>query len=247
LEVEQRTFLRDLMDPITNWESEVSRKLLSEQEREDRTHVIEFNKESIERPDLMTQVNALTVQVNNGLLTLDEARNKMNMPPLPDSLGEKFRIPLNMGVIGESQAAPAQPDQDTSTELTEAASSVLQHELERAAERIAVDAKKRAKTRESFEGWLADIDDRHRKIITRNTMPAAFMVAKATGQKPGDFHVNTLHGFFGIIRDTYKLAAPFDDQERALKVNDAGTQILKDCYKLARQRWSEDSASKKSD
>jgi hypothetical protein len=85
------------MDPITNWETEVSRKLLSEQEREERTHVIEFDKESIERPDLTTFVNALTVQVNNGLLTLDEARNKMNMPPLPDGIGEQFRIPLEYG------------------------------------------------------------------------------------------------------------------------------------------------------
>ena len=251
LEVENRTFLRDLMDPITNWEAEVSRKLLSEQEREERTHIIEFDKESIERPDLTTFVNALTVQVNNGLLTLDEARNKMNMPPLPDGLGEQFRIPLNMGVIGPADEQPEEVEEqeeveEIETDLTEAASNVLQHELERAAERIAVDAKKRAKTRESFDSWLADIDDRHRKVITRNTMPAAFMVAKATGQKPGDVHVNTLHGFFATIRDTYKLAAPFDDQERALKVNDAATQILKDCYHLARTKWNEDSASKKS-
>ena len=252
LEVMQRILLFDLMDPMTNWETEVSRKLLSEQEREERTHVIEFDKESIERPDLTTFTNALTVQVNNGLLTLDEARNKMNMPPLPDGLGEQFRIPLNMGVIGLTDEQPEEVEEqeeieDVETDLTEAASNVLQHELERAAERIAVDAKKRAKTRDSFDSWLADIDDRHRKVITRNTMPAAFMVAKATGQKPGDVHVNTLHGFFATIRDTYKLAAPFDDQERALKVNDAGTQILKDCYHLARTKWNDDSANKKSD
>jgi hypothetical protein len=159
-----------------------------------------------------------------------------------------------MGVIGPADE-PAEEDEEQEEpvarsgdrkRLTEAAASVLQHELERAAERIAVDAKKRAKTRESFDSWLADIDDRHRKVITRNTMPAAFMVAKATGQKPGDVHVNTLHGFFATIRDTYKLAAPFDDQERALKVNDAATQILKDCYHLARKKWNDDCASRKS-
>jgi HK97 family phage portal protein len=260
LEIMQRILLFDLMDPMTNWETEVGRKLLSEQEREDRTHVIEFDKESIERPDLNTFTNALSIQVNNGLLTLDEARNKMNMPPLPNGMGSQFRIPLNMGVIGaaptepadiiedeEGQPAPEVEPKATTPDLTEAAASVLQHELERAAERIAVDAKKRAKTRDGFDAWLGTIDDRHRKVITHNTRPAAFMAAKATGQKPGEVHVNTLHGFFATIRDSYKLAAPFNDQERALKVNDASTQILKDCYKLARQRWSDDSANMKSD
>jgi len=236
LEVENRTFLRDLADPMSTWEEETQTKLLLPIERDERTHTIEFNKESIERPDLMTFVNALQVQVNNGLLSLNEARNKMNLPDIGED-GDKFRVPANivlMDQIGQAGAdAPdtdeggpfAVPAAEPDPELDEAARNVIAHELTRAAERIAVDAKARAKKPATFLSWINDVNTRHREIVANNLKAASIMLAAVTGSTWQDIHNNTLERFFDNIAKEYLSASECQSAELPIQVVDAAARI----------------------
>jgi HK97 family phage portal protein len=210
LEVENRNFLRDLQDPLTNWESECYQKLLSPAEKERRSHVVEFDKEQVERPDLTTFTNALIAQVNNGLLTLDEARDKMNMPPLPDGQGDVFRIPLNMGTIGEEPDEEIEEDEGLDdSEVAAAAAAVLSNQLARAAERIAADAKTRAKHGdvEKYNAWRDQIEQRHQKVIERNIESATALIAIVKKESSAEIQANILGNFFATICERYAAAA----------------------------------------
>ena len=235
LEIENRTFLRDLQDPLTNWESECYRKLLTPAEKDRRSHVIEFDKEQIERPDLTTFTSALISQVNNGLLTLDEARNKMNMPPLPNGEGSHFRIPLNMGVIGDDEAEP--DDEPTDSDVSTAASFVLSRALTSCAERIAADAKTRSKHGDidKFNEWRGQIETRHQRVISRQVEPATNMVAVARKQCPEDIQANILKTFFATIAERYAQASEGASKDNLpIRVAEASSEVARLINKLAR-------------
>ena len=240
LEVENRNFLRDLQDPLTNWESECYKKLLTPAEKERRSHVVEFDKEQIERPDLTTFTNALIAQVNNGLLTPDEARDKMNMPPLPDGQGDVFRIPLNMGTVGyqpdeEPAAEPA--DEPTDGDIAAAAAQVLSSELKRSAERIAADAKTRAKHGDlkKYNEWRGQIEERHQRIIGRNLEPATNLFAAVKKDTPAEIHTNILTSFFATISDRYAAAADGATQaDLPIRVSEASADVARIVHNLAR-------------
>jgi len=223
LEVENRTFLRDLADPMSNWEEECKLKLLTPQERSTRSHTVEFNKESVERPDLTTFVNALVSQVNNGLLSLNEARNKLNMPPLPSGDGDKFRIPLNMGVLGDAAPEPSQPP---TADILEAAHHVLAHEMRRGIERIAVDAKKRAKEPDVFIEWIENINDRHRRIVAENIQAGSAIVAAASNRDASELHLSIVNRLFDILRETYLSATDCQPDELPIRVADVSTTLI---------------------
>jgi len=241
LEVENRTFLRDMQDPMTNWESECARKLLSPEEKENRSHVIEFNKESIERPDITTQVNALQVQVNNGLLTLDEARNILNMPPVPNGLGQDFRIPLNMGILGEEPEGlepPAEDSEPEKEELIQAAADALLFQLERAAKRISSDAEAKAKGRDKFDEWLEGFEEKHIDVVSNNTLKASRVLAKLMRKDLQEFHDNTLKMFFDTISSAYKKASECKIRELKPSVEEASDEVRKTLMK--EWTWKDD-------
>lgn len=107
LEQENKSFLDDALDGwLVQFEQEFSDKLLSEEQKRADSHLIEFHRDAILRVDLKSQVEALTMEVNNGLLSPDEARAIRNRPPIPGGLGSAFRMPANHVVLTE-------PDADT--------------------------------------------------------------------------------------------------------------------------------------
>jgi len=107
LEQENRAYLQDSLDPwLCAWESETDDKLLSVEELDNETHYCEFVRAALERTDSKNENDLLIAATNNGQMNLDEARAIRNLPPIPNGEGKKFRIPLNIGVIGEPAPAP---------------------------------------------------------------------------------------------------------------------------------------------
>lgn len=234
LEVENRTFLRDLADPMSTWEEEVKDKLLMPLEREEGTHTIEFNKESIERPDLTTFVNAVNAQVNNGLLTVNEARNKMNLPEIGE-VGNRFRVPANVVLLDEETsdeepAAPfATPPAEPDPEVDEAARNVIKDQLANAAKRISADAKSKAKTPQNFLKWLDNLQTRHRRIVGQQLQSPAYLLAALRQQQSGatfeEIHNNTLDRFFDTIAREYLAASECQPDQLPMQVLDAEARI----------------------
>lgn len=242
LEVENRTFLRDLQDPLTNWESECYQKLLSDEEKENRTHVIEFDKETIERPDTTTQTQALIAQVNNGIINLDEARDKMNLPPLPDGLGQEYRIPLNLGVIGSEEMPEddagmgEEPDEGVSESVNAAVALVLSRDLARSAERIAADAKTRAKhgNKEKYAEWLAAIRKRHEGSVAKYIEASAHLLATVRKEDKHTTHNNIVQTFFATITERYGSAQEYSGQDLPLKVAEVSADVSRLIQQIGR-------------
>ena len=214
LEVEGKNFLRDLADPMSNWEDECRLKLLSPQEKESRSHVIEFNKEAIERPDLLTYVNALSIQLERGILTLNEVREKLNLPSAGEE-GDKFRIPLNIGTLGEEDSSQNEEepdvddvDEEEDSDALEASRMALSDILESMANRIAADAKSRAN--KGYEDWFSNIDERHKRIFLEKTYRATQVVDIISNQSNG--HEKCARLFFDVVNAEYSKAINQNDQ-----------------------------------
>ena len=104
LEQENQAYLDEALDGwLCQWEEECGAKLLTEKERNADTHFVEFQRDALVRVDLRTQVDVLVTEVNNGLLSLDEARAIRNRPALPNGLGAGYRIPANILQLGADE------------------------------------------------------------------------------------------------------------------------------------------------
>lgn len=184
LEQENQSFLDDSLDPwLTTWEEELEDKLLTEQQKEADSHVIEFVRKKVVALDAQTESNVLTQDVNNGLMNVDEARAIQNRPPLPNGEGQKFRMPANIIIIGEDDEEPPpapvedpddeEPEDDDRTRrLKESTTEFLVHTLDRMARRLVISAKKASKNHRKFGDWLDQIENQHRQVVIEALTPA---------------------------------------------------------------------------
>jgi HK97 family phage portal protein len=76
---------------------------------------VEFDFAGLERPTPQQELDLLMAQVNQGLLSLNEARSKRNLPPVDN--GDELRVPS--GVMLLSQLAAAKEATEAATEATE--------------------------------------------------------------------------------------------------------------------------------
>lgn len=99
LEQENQSYLDDALDPwLVKWEEECWDKLLTEDEKRNDTHVVEFLRNALVRADLAARGNFYHQGLQDGWFNRDEVRAMENMNPMPDGIGQKYYIPLNMGV-----------------------------------------------------------------------------------------------------------------------------------------------------
>ncbi len=101
LEQENQSFLDDCLDVwFSQIEDECAEKLLTEREKAENTHVVEFLRQSLVRADMTTRYEAYNKGLQAGFLTRDEVRERENLNPLPDGDGSRFFVPLNMTLAG---------------------------------------------------------------------------------------------------------------------------------------------------
>jgi HK97 family phage portal protein len=117
LEQENQAYLDDCLDwYLVLWETEAADKLLSEDEKDNDTHTVQFERAALLRVDYKSQTDSLVQEVNNGLLLIDEARAIRNRPPYPDGIGSKPMRPVNIAPLEAATVAddPAPPLADES-------------------------------------------------------------------------------------------------------------------------------------
>lgn len=98
-------------------EQEADRKLLTEDERQD--HYFEHIVDALLRGDAKTRSEATGKLLNDGVLTINEARDMYNLNPVAGELGDVLRVPVNTAPIdrwreGQISGDNAQPDQSDS-------------------------------------------------------------------------------------------------------------------------------------
>lgn len=119
LEQENQSYLDEALDGwFVAWEEECAAKLLTDKERENDTHFVEFMRSAIVRADIAARFGAYNTAINGGWMSPDEARAKENDRPIEGGAGKWFRFPLNMGAIDGGElinpnqtAASSEPDQ----------------------------------------------------------------------------------------------------------------------------------------
>jgi len=245
LEQEEQSLLGDCYDLwFCRWEAELNDKLLTEREKDADSHFWEFTRDALVRTDTETLVNSLAVEVNNGLLSVDEARAIRNRPPLPDGLGEKFRMPLNHEIMGEEddddtppEPAPIppqlpQPDPENEEEEDEggdegeralAAHRVLLVDvMRRVHKRIAVHARKAARSPDSFVDWIDGLERDHGAAFDSMLGPVLGAVCELGG-RDGRRQPNLLllrERYFGGVRAGMLAAAECRPDELAARVGE---------------------------
>lgn len=89
---------------MVRWEQEINRKLLTPIER--KTFFVEHLIDGLLRGDAKTRAEALQIRFMNGNLSIDEWRAIENQNPLPDGLGKKYYVQLNMAPVDAAKAEP---------------------------------------------------------------------------------------------------------------------------------------------
>jgi len=86
-----------LMPWLKRWENEISRKLISTQEKNNRVYA-EHNVDALLRGDTNSRYAAYAIGRQWGWLSINDIRQKENMPAVDG--GDSYQLPLNMGNAG---------------------------------------------------------------------------------------------------------------------------------------------------
>lgn len=104
LEQENQAYLDESLDPwLCRWEDECREKLLTEEQKNQDTHVVEFLRQALVRADIVARYTAHNIAVRGGWESRDEVRSSENKAPLPGGEGKKFFAPLELQVIGDNK------------------------------------------------------------------------------------------------------------------------------------------------
>ncbi|QAX93998.1 portal protein [Streptomyces phage Euratis] len=76
-------------------------------ETADRFRFVKFNLDGIQRGAPKDRMELYSLGLQNGIYSIDEVRAAEDLPPLPDGLGETYRVPLNLGDVAEDKPDPA--------------------------------------------------------------------------------------------------------------------------------------------
>lgn len=191
LEQENKAFLADCLNPwLIKWEEECFAKLLTVKEQEADSHYFEFNRDALEQADTKSQTEAMAVELNNGMLTLDEVRKIKNRPAVPDGLGAKYRMPVNIGILGETPPTnqPPQPQEPDAKDQA-ARRAVVVDACRRAIKRLSTHARRAAEHPSKFLAWLDGFRSEHEAVLIEMLSPSvglntndAAAVAQETGR-----------------------------------------------------------------
>ena len=157
---------RSLLPWLTRIEQAMTVKLLTEEER--NTYVIEHETTSFMRGDTKSRFDAYAVGIQNGILSVNEARAKENLNPVDG--GDEIRVPLNTEAVGEDQAGAGSGadvgGQRSAFRLVDV-SDFMTDSRRRAVGRRenAADTEKTGALRASFSAWLGGQAEEIRAMI----------------------------------------------------------------------------------
>lgn len=106
LEMEEKAFLNDIDVWLVQFEDECNQKLLTERQKYLDTHYFEFDRKALIQIDSTTEKQLIIDYTNNGIMSEEQARQKLNL-----SFDENgtYRRPSNLLIVGEEEVAPEAP------------------------------------------------------------------------------------------------------------------------------------------
>lgn len=183
---------------LTHWFSTArgaaQKKLLTEKERRNRTHFIDFNTSKLIERDLKTQVEILQIERQNEIINAAEWRRKLNMSPRTDAAADLYFNPhvksnetsLNGEPEPATEPAPAKPAKPAKNTLTPAARIVCEDAISRITRRVTSHARNTSKNPAKLTAWLDTKAYDHRDVFHQMIMPAATLVAESLNAQGDD-------------------------------------------------------------
>ena len=201
LEQENKSYLDEALMPwLIAWEEEWEAKLLTENEKSDDSVTVEFIKQALLMGDMAARSAFYHAALLDGWMSRDEVRALENMNEMPEGLGQKYYIPTNMAIAGESVPAampaagspPAEPPDEPEVPEANAGQGyeqriesikglqrdLLLEVLERIVKRVCGQAKAQATEHARLSLWLEAFRDKNRPAIRDELLT----VARATGE-----------------------------------------------------------------
>lgn len=100
LESEGQSYLDYTLQPwLKTWEAECEDKLLTEKQKSEDSHLIEFNREALIQMSFTDKIQGIAKQQETGILTVNEGRAMLNLPSVGAD-GDKRYHPANWVEIG---------------------------------------------------------------------------------------------------------------------------------------------------
>ena len=187
LEQENLAYLTDTLDGwLVDWEEEFREKLLSNKEKADDTHIVEFERKALVRADLMTRAAYLRIALaGRSWLTPNEARGIENLNSIDDDTSDERIDPAN--IIGKPPAGGnGDRSAGTTTALQHSLRSLLSETAGRMARRLGHHARTAAKKPEAFLDWLNTFENEHGDAIRAAFGGPLETAATAAGLDPID-------------------------------------------------------------
>jgi HK97 family phage portal protein len=183
LEQENQSFLDEAIDPwLCTWETELFDKLLTERQKAEDSHDIEFERKALLRTDVSARGEFYQKSVGAPFMTRNEARSRENLSPIDG--GDEILTPLNMSAGTE----PPDPDEDNDTR--DASGEVCNENRTHAVRQIAMDTARRIAKRMfvAASRGKEPVDD----VVRSSLAPIAALCDPLAGETFAD----------AVIRDT---------------------------------------------
>lgn len=193
LEQSNQEHLDDDLEPwFCAWEEECESKLLTEEEKASESHVIEFERKALMRTNLAARTSHYASGRQWGYYSANDVRALENMDDIGEQ-GDVYMIPTNMAPANapittpDVDDPPAMPDESVASptieheieaksrvtpEQSESLRGLVEDTLRRIAKRFGNQARKSAKTPNSYCKWLDDCKE--------NNHPVAWAMATST-------------------------------------------------------------------
>jgi len=156
LEAENQSYLDECLDRwLKKWETECNIKLLTDSQKRNDTHFVEFNRKALLRMSSTDRANYYSRLQEHGGMTVNDVLRSENMPTIGEKGDRRYR-PANLIEIGDesdqvmSAAAPVAPSENNAGLLESLVASSVGKSV-----RVEADSVRRAaKNEDNFCAWL---------------------------------------------------------------------------------------------
>jgi len=115
LEQENQAYVDDALDGwLVGFEAESWAKLLTARQQAADSHLVEFLRSALIRADIKARFAAYQIALQSGIMSPDEIRDRENLNPEPDGIGDVFFRPMNLQLVG-----PGAPDEPPALQADE--------------------------------------------------------------------------------------------------------------------------------
>lgn len=220
-EQEDRAFITDGLGFYLDLEDdELTSKLLSDDERDAGYHV-RSDREILLSVDMKTLFDVLrTATGGKPVLTQNEARERIDMPPTDEEGADELGTPLNMGQGGDQNQSDTTARQDRGRPsndatgasaqrvpsyplIARAARDQLAHIVSRIVKRIGRDADASSASFDKFQTFVAKFNERHERVMNQELRAISSLVSVLNAIQNADvsnwLHVTVYNDYRSIL------------------------------------------------